>query len=462
MLDEDQVASHMRRVTNRKLRPDSHNAASDTQTDPVRQWLDNSQHGVSQEPRINPNRKQSLLPQETSSDNSIMQQEFVHHAGFHGSQDYESQNLKYKFGKRKPNSAGETFKNGHFNPKGFGSIYDAIEFERRYKKVFDNNQHVHFVHSNFLSGKRIFKRTRLPPIGHIAHSVSSDPGEPRDIFAIMSVQKFNHPEHETRHNVSARDKSSKYSSPSPRTGRRGPEVAQEVSVPVGFVPGTITKTGQSPFEGVRGEHPPSTWGQGTHSVVPHKPSSDRASTTPPSSSEQQRPRPLKTINVPTSSQNIPGYAPSHTLQLIHEQSVDGVSSRLRSTPDPDPEPFNISVHVEIKQKNQGDDDEESYDSANDQDSDKLSSVSGEFERHVKNYTNDKIVFPISGKLYERISDDNGHATIDVTHVETTHDDDGSPRQRVRYPPKFQISESLAEEDLSESVDSQRAQAKITC
>lgn len=123
------------------------------------------------------------------ADNTL-NSEFVHYPGFQGSQESQANNLKYKFGIKKPGD--EPQQPSTFRPKGFGMLYDEVEFERRYKKVFDVNNHVHFVNSNFISGQRIFKRNKLPPIGHIP-SMHSEDSDTKDIFAIMSVQRFNHP-----------------------------------------------------------------------------------------------------------------------------------------------------------------------------------------------------------------------------------------------------------------------------
>lgn len=128
-------------------------------------------------------------PPSQYSDNAV-NSEFVHYPGFQGSQESQANNLKYKFGIKKPGD--EPQQPSTFRPKGFGMLYDEVEFERRYKKVFDVNNHVHFVNSNFISGQRIFRRNKLPPIGHIP-SMHSEDSDTKDIFAIMSVQRFNHP-----------------------------------------------------------------------------------------------------------------------------------------------------------------------------------------------------------------------------------------------------------------------------
>ena len=192
----------------------------------------------------------------STSDDHFLQKDFVHYPGFQGSQG-QSQSLKYKFGKKKSSLNSENAAKpppAKFRPRGYGSLYDELEFERRYKKVFDLNKHIHFVHSNFLSGQRLIKRTKLPPIGHIP-SIQSDPMDTGDIFAIMSVQKYNHPNdsEKTRLTLSNPGSGIRRSDGFP-TNRIRLEVSQSLDTPVGFVPGTIPKTGSSPFDGIYGSN----------------------------------------------------------------------------------------------------------------------------------------------------------------------------------------------------------------
>ncbi|KAL3852620.1 hypothetical protein ACJMK2_016238 [Sinanodonta woodiana] len=110
---------------------------------------------------------------------------FIYHPGFHGSMQYN---------KKKSPSHVPVGSESKLNVQNnsYGSLHDELEFQRRYKKVFDLNKHIHFVHSNFINGQKITKRTKLPPLGHVDGQQQSDVSEGMDIFTAMSVQKFNH------------------------------------------------------------------------------------------------------------------------------------------------------------------------------------------------------------------------------------------------------------------------------
>lgn len=64
------------------------------------------------------------------------------------------------------------------------SVHDEIEFQKRYRRLFDLNKHLQFVNSSLVSGKNI--NNQLPPIGS---GSSSNFG----MFEINSVQKHNDP-----------------------------------------------------------------------------------------------------------------------------------------------------------------------------------------------------------------------------------------------------------------------------
>ncbi|KAK3585863.1 hypothetical protein CHS0354_038394 [Potamilus streckersoni] len=110
---------------------------------------------------------------------------FIYHPGFHGSMQYNKKKL--------PSNVPVGSESRLNVPNNsYGSLHDELEFQRRYKKVFDFNKHIHFVHSNFISGQNIKKRTKLPPLGHLDGQQQSDASEGMEILTAMSVQKYNH------------------------------------------------------------------------------------------------------------------------------------------------------------------------------------------------------------------------------------------------------------------------------
>lgn len=64
------------------------------------------------------------------------------------------------------------------------SVHDEIEFQKRYRRLFDLNKHLQFVNSSLVSGKNI--NNQLPPIGPESASNFG-------MFEINSVQKHNDP-----------------------------------------------------------------------------------------------------------------------------------------------------------------------------------------------------------------------------------------------------------------------------
>ncbi|XP_052779118.1 uncharacterized protein LOC128216563 isoform X2 [Mya arenaria] len=423
-----------------------------------------SRSQVASHPGATAHRKQSTYTSDTTSERAALNQEFVHYAGFHGSNDNESNNLKYRFGKRKPKSAGED--NKPFHPKGFGAVYDTIEFERRYKKVFDTNQHVHFVHSNFLSGQRLFKRSKLPPIGHIPSSVHSEPPDTRDIFAIMSVQRFNHPVESGQSRAPASSPGSERRTVRTKANSsilktkpsRHLEIAQEVQVPVGFVPGTIKPSGHSPFDGVTYE-----WAMGetltqdnTHRFQLWSREGDSALGTLTEDASQPDEHALTGNKL----------WPSAKSRLIHPGHPAGDSKSQRSTKrreernyspatvsvDQDPEPFNISVHVNIKPKDpdaSGGDDIEN-ERARDQRQPVFQFPSSTYDENqeLENSPSEKVVYPT--KFLDQISEEDGETVISPRKIQTLVNQYGFVSQKVQYPDRFVINDSLVEDSEEEN------------
>ncbi|XP_033745076.1 uncharacterized protein LOC117330731 isoform X2 [Pecten maximus] len=76
---------------------------------------------------------------------------------------------------------------------GKQSAYNEIEYQKRYRRIFDLKKHLHFVNSTCLSGQNILKKNqRLPPMNGSTKE-EMDLTAP-DLLAITSVQKHNEPE----------------------------------------------------------------------------------------------------------------------------------------------------------------------------------------------------------------------------------------------------------------------------
>ncbi|XP_060599825.1 uncharacterized protein LOC132753384 isoform X1 [Ruditapes philippinarum] len=413
----------------------------------------------------------------------VLSKEFVHHQGFLGSQDSQSTNLKYKFGKKKA-STKENNQPSTFKPKGFGSLYDELEFERRYKKVFDLNKHIHFVHSNFVSGQRVYKRNKLPPIGHIP-SIGSDPTDSQDIFAIMSVQRFNHPDDTDFQKGSASSTGRSHPQASDGISRRHQfkrslEISQDLNVPVGFVPGTIKSTGNSPFAGVNGNVMQK---EGCYRLSMASRENDSALGT--LSEDTSRPaggddlscseRSAKSVRSRGKIRlNSDDTKPKHTKKnRVSSKERGHLRSTSRTTTNTDrpltvddstvdeQEPFNITVHVEIKPKdpyiNGGDDVEnekarerelpvfEHADSPDFTDNDRQNEQSQDRSNKVLYSTRVDHNFSPRSE-----STEDGLKVIRPKNIATTSNQFGFVTNKVQYPDRFVLRESLVEEEEDEN------------
>ena len=409
--------------------------------------------------------------------NVVLSKEFVHHQGFQGSQDSQSTNLKYKFGKKKT-SAKETNQPSTFKPKGFGSLYDELEFERRYKKVFDLNKHIHFVHSNFVSGQRVYKRNKLPPIGHIP-SVGSDPAESQDIFAIMSVQRFNHPDETDYQRGSAC--STERIRPQQVDGvlRKHPfkknlEISQDLNVPIGFIPGTIKSTGNSPFDGVNGNHMQK---EGGYRLSLASQENDSAVGT----ASEETGRHTGSENLSCSERSAKSVRSRGKIRLhsddtklkhmkknlVLSKEREDLNSNSRTTTYTDrpviasentvdeQEPFNISVHVEIKPKDPLMNSDEENEKAREnqppvfEQVDSPDTYDHDEENKQSEERSDRVMY--STKIDNNFSPrsentEDGLKVIRPKNIASTSNQFGFITNKVQYPERFVITESLAEEE----------------
>ncbi|XP_045164631.2 uncharacterized protein LOC123528737 isoform X2 [Mercenaria mercenaria] len=414
-----------------------------------------------------------------TTDSVVLSKEFVHHQGFQGSPESQSTNLKYKFGKKKATHSKENHNQpSTFKPKGFGSLYDELEFERRYKKVFDLNKHIHFVHSNYISGQRLYKRNKLPPIGHIP-SVQSDPTDGRDIFAIMSVQRFNHPDETDIPMAPAHHPHAVDGIPRRHQVKRNIEITQNITVPVGFVPGTIKSTGNSPFVGVNGNVMQKEGGYrlsmasveddsalGTLTEETSRPvGGDDLTCSERSEKTVKSKRSKLYVNDDVKSKNI------HKNRVSPEE--DRVKSKSRNTANDErpitghentvdeQEPFNISVRVEIKAKdpsmNGGDDleNERARERRLPNIEQAESSVNDGHGQQTEqgHESTDKVLYPtrIENDLSPRLEEtDDGLKVIKPKNIAMTTNQYGFITHKVQYPDRFVLTESVVEEDENEA------------
>ena len=69
----------------------------------------------------------------------------------------------------------------------FGSIHDEIEFQKRYKRISDLQNHLQFVNESYLSGKNILsEQKKLAPVTHFKKYNNLDTS---DMFAISPLEK---------------------------------------------------------------------------------------------------------------------------------------------------------------------------------------------------------------------------------------------------------------------------------
>ncbi|KAH3880369.1 hypothetical protein DPMN_004283 [Dreissena polymorpha] len=414
---------------------------------------------------------------DSAADSTILNKEFVHYNGFQGSQETDVNNLKYKFGKKKSHSAIDASRPPQFNPKGFGSVYDAIEFERRYKKVYDSNQNVHFVHSNFLTGQRIFKRSRLPPIGHI-QSPEADGVNGRDIFAIMSVQKYNHPNEAlqnrgpmTSPKTQRKTVHSRFPSPPSTKLKHRLEISQQIDVPVGFVPGTVKSTGNTPFDGVNGQQSDIFTKDGAYKLPLWSCEGDSAIGTLTEETSQSEETGNKYALSATSKRTNTTHVTDDSIakrkigkKNSGERTIEKDDHDDQSIPDQDAEPFNISVHVAIKQKENGASGGDDFESLRmrsrqlpvfnfpDYIEPKVgNSEEGTPRRNERN--EERVIYPSMSPYDNTVIKENGDKVIKATNISIATNQYGFITHKVQYPERFVLNDSLVEEDEGEEDDS---------
>lgn len=401
-----------------------------------------------------------------SSINAGSSRDFVHHVGFQGSEP-----AKLKVGKKtskyssKSDSAVPS--QNTFRPKGFGSLYDELEFQRRYKKVFDVNNHIHFVHSNYVSGHKISKRTKLPPIGYVP-GLQADTQENLDIFAIMSVQKYNHPEEEVH---AARTTPGIQPSPRKENDSNG------IQVPPGFIPSPAKSYSKSPFHGIKGSPP--------HNITPRSSNMYRLPSLSRDESEDHFGQ-----NSGDSDQNQSG-TDNTTLSDRSHRSKKGKKTKLTDTArlkrdatkkkrlknetaqvvnddtdnlTEDMEPFTFSVKVEIKPKEQTlhtetstEVEESNGNSENDKGTVDINEDSvRQFEgSHGYQNLKNRIIYP--SQIYNDTDNEhylNGDKIVTPRNISVTKNEFGIISKRIQYPERFYIENSLAEVDESKLSESE--------
>ena len=299
------------------------------------------------------NRRQMSSHSMDSNLNKAAETVHMHYPGFQGSPERQAINLKYKFGKKKPGD--EPQQPTTFRPKGFGMLYDELEFERRYKKVFDVNKQMHFVHTNFVSGQKICKRSKLPPIGHIP-SLQSEDSDTKDIFAIMSVQRFNHPEESKlpRAPVSSPGENERltqsltFETMPLKVSRKSIELPQDA----GFIPGTIRFMGYSNVEGVKGQTQSKVSKEGSFRLSLNNREDDSAvgSLCEENSQQVYLDDKLELLSVRTASDwKTKPFDESKSRRQFNKTWDDSFKENNLPPPEtPESEPFNISVRVNIK------------------------------------------------------------------------------------------------------------------
>ncbi|XP_033745072.1 uncharacterized protein LOC117330730 isoform X2 [Pecten maximus] len=125
----------------------------------------------------NGNTSQDTMSSSTQSESKKV----VYTGGFHGHQLRPSKSVKFP-SKKKGLSVGLP-------------ISGSLSFQKKYTRVFDSNQQIHFVNTSLLAGQRAgtlgktFKK--LP--GILAAGESQHRRENTEVFAIKSVQRYNDP-----------------------------------------------------------------------------------------------------------------------------------------------------------------------------------------------------------------------------------------------------------------------------
>ena len=391
--------------------------------------------------------------------------EFVHHPGFQGS---EPAKLKVgkktsKFSSTKSDSA--LTSQSTFRPKGFGSLYDEMEFQRRYKKVFDVNNHIHFVHSNYISGQKLSKRTKLPPIGYVP-GLQAESQENLDIYAIMSVQKYNHPVENEVPNAPA---------PTQRTNL-SPRKENEtgIHVPPGFIPSPAKSYSKSPFTGIKGSPPHNVTPRGTHVYrLPTLTKDESDSHFGQMNGESEQNSSITDDTLPLSdrsyrSKNSKKSKLSDTSKIKKGKTVKTKAKHETDNAEGDDvdnntdemEPFTFSIKVQIKPKEPTYQAEQTSEMTEGQyESDHELAYNFETSKNDKrfsegietrhDYTTNRIVFP--SQNFDSDKDEisvTGEKVVTPRNIAVSANEFGIVRKKVQYPESFVLENSLAEVDES--------------
>ena len=398
--------------------------------------------------------------------------EFVHHPGFQGS---EPAKLKVgkkmsKFSSSKSDSA--LTSQNTFRPKGFGSLYDEMEFQRRYKKVFDVNNHIHFVHSNYISGQKLSKRTKLPPIGYVP-GLQAESQENLDIFAIMSVQKYNHPPENEDPNTPAPTHRSNISP------RKETETEEGIRVPPGFIPSPAKSYSKSPFNGIKGSPPHNMTPRGTHVYrLPTLAKDEPESHIGQMNGESEQNSSVNDDIVPLSDRSYRSKKSTRSKLSDNSKIRKGKTVKTKAKHETDKtecdevdntdemEPFTFSIKVQIKPK------EPTYEAENDSEmtegqyenkhrfsnnletsqTDKDFTENTETRQTYSNTTN-KIVYPSQGFEPDNEISVTGEKVVTPKNIAISANEFGIIRKKVQYPESFVLENSLAEVDESRLSDS---------
>lgn len=407
-------------------------------------------------------RTESRYSESVDSKASVnVSRDFVHHPGFQGSEP-----AKLKVGKKvskfssKSESAAST--QNTFRPKGFGSLYDEMEFERRYKKVFDVNNHIHFVHSNYISGHKISKRSKLPPIGYVP-GLQADSQENLDVFAIMSVQKYNHP-----------DGASVTTPGSQASPRKDNENNRSIEVPPGFIPSPAKSYSKSPFNGIKGTPPHNITPRGTHMFrLPTLSRDDpedasgqigedsglnisATETITPLSDRSYRSKKSKKSKLPDNSRVKKELAKKKKFrnEMGPEDNDD------TDTHTDDMEPFTFSVKVKIKPR------DPNYQPVDTEEPDCKEFENNEYitdtflPNRRDHVSNDRIMYPSYDDELNSEIIDNGDRVLKPKNISITTNEFGIVSKKVQYPERFCIDNSLAEVDESKLSESETGHLQV--
>ena len=108
---------------------------------------------------------------------------------FNPTSSFSKPDYKYMSNKHGPSSVDEA--PTRIN-NSYGHAYNEIEFQKRYRRVFDLKKHLQFVNSTCLSGQKIVRKgNSLPPMSGRRKDPERELAD--DLLAISSVKRYNEP-----------------------------------------------------------------------------------------------------------------------------------------------------------------------------------------------------------------------------------------------------------------------------